>query len=550
MSEAPRYSTEPDENAGPSQSFLLNTYPSYPNGPNIIVNVNNGVQYMPQYDCSMRPFMDAPPPYSEVRSRNDVSENEPPPYTTVGQHDPPNHSSEPHCSGASQHNGDASSSNPNRERGAMDDATQFDAFGNDVHEASTIQSRPRSCVVQSQDNPLVTNGTPMSSFHDSNSPPLNGANNPSCLPPHNLPSMPTHNSSLTSDLQPYPDTDIMPAETSSAIGAVCSDTNPQVRIQPTASPYLTSSPDTMTVPRAKSPNYDTGDASTALLQEVSRRDERSKPQPGQLSIHGGQIVLHTDTGVIAGQSAMPSSTVDNSSASGDQSDPVRNEEPNMLGPGIFSPEEHKAAANQLGGEIVVKDGVIMLQIPVSKLIVNPQGGPQLPNQMELAQTETSQESLSSSDSLSHFPAGNPVHTTRPTNDNVNSDLSPSHASADHDSLRPETMSSALDTIGSVASSLSTSPNLNSRLCGDLNVRDGQIVLEPPRQTPSSQILSHLHSAENDPLLGDQGQSPLEAVGNTKRTPGGTNSGGRHFTAKQNTDVVLPHCGREHQDYLD
>ena len=66
------------------QHPFLSSPQQYPHYGNIIVNVNNGVQYMPGLEYSV--FMDAPPPYSEVGSGenpNASSENNPPPYSTL-----------------------------------------------------------------------------------------------------------------------------------------------------------------------------------------------------------------------------------------------------------------------------------------------------------------------------------------------------------------------------------------------------------------------------------------------------------------------------------
>ncbi|GFO29407.1 low-density lipoprotein receptor class a [Plakobranchus ocellatus] len=62
------------------QQFLLG--PSQPHYGNIIVNVNNGVQYIPGYDYAA--MMDVPPPYSEVGSGGGGEANlPPPPYSTL-----------------------------------------------------------------------------------------------------------------------------------------------------------------------------------------------------------------------------------------------------------------------------------------------------------------------------------------------------------------------------------------------------------------------------------------------------------------------------------
>jgi len=72
----------PEDGPNDQHPFLAAQYPRYPGYGNIIVNVNNGVQYMPGYEYSV--FMDAPPPYSEISSRNNQKdENSPPPYSTI-----------------------------------------------------------------------------------------------------------------------------------------------------------------------------------------------------------------------------------------------------------------------------------------------------------------------------------------------------------------------------------------------------------------------------------------------------------------------------------
>lgn len=79
----------PGENGQSDQHPFLSQPQQYPHYGNIIVNVNNGVQYMPGLEYSV--FMDAPPPYSEVGSgdnQNSSSETSPPPYSTLASTDP------------------------------------------------------------------------------------------------------------------------------------------------------------------------------------------------------------------------------------------------------------------------------------------------------------------------------------------------------------------------------------------------------------------------------------------------------------------------------
>ncbi|CAG5123933.1 unnamed protein product [Candidula unifasciata] len=65
-----------DEAAGDQRPFLPSGSCHYGN---IIVNVNNGVQYLPGYDYSL--FVGVPPPYSEC-SGGDLK-SQPPPYSTI-----------------------------------------------------------------------------------------------------------------------------------------------------------------------------------------------------------------------------------------------------------------------------------------------------------------------------------------------------------------------------------------------------------------------------------------------------------------------------------
>ncbi|XP_059164005.1 uncharacterized protein LOC131946962 [Physella acuta] len=251
-------------------------------------------------------------------------------------------------------------------------------------------------------------------------------------------------------------------------------------------------------------NRNSSDASNALFVEISKRDEERKPKPGHLSVERGQILLHTDHGVLASDFS-PSISL-NSSLS---NTPTKSS--NLPQP------------SRLSGELVVKDGAIMLQMPSAS---RGQGHSLYnPDRTSSHGSKLSLSSVHSDSSASHLKSSDPPNTAPMSSTNPSSPL----------------LAHTLNNEASVDSGSCHGGDSKSqeRLSGELSIKDGCLVLEAPKHTPSSQILSHLqgvYAAEQRPDKGGD-EDMLEPVVNTKRPAGTVVS--RPPLPKFNSDIVLP-----------
>ncbi|CAL1547382.1 unnamed protein product [Lymnaea stagnalis] len=276
-------------------------------------------------------------------------------------------------------------------------------------------------------------------------------------------------------------------------------------------------------PSSTNPNHAANSASNALLNEVLRRDEERKPRAGHLSVQKGQILLHTADGVITTNTFPPSDG---------QLSPFSNL---VAGAQKSSSTEHPS---RLSGELVVKDGNIMLQIPSKAHSLdrglgsfpkkNKEHNPSILSKCSHtggAQNNSSEPKASSTSALS---TNNDLWRMN-TLQQSSIDKSPSN------SLNPLENASAAH----AGSCSSIDRQMPGRLTGELNIKDGCLVLEPPKHTPSSQILSHLQGAYAAVKRNENDNScdSVEPVVNTKRSTGTVVS--RPALPKFNSDIVLP-----------
>ncbi|XP_055900240.1 uncharacterized protein LOC106078172 [Biomphalaria glabrata] len=224
-------------------------------------------------------------------------------------------------------------------------------------------------------------------------------------------------------------------------------------------------------------------ASSALFNEVLRRDQEKKPKTGHLSVQKGHILLHTPNGVIANNEPPPNTTITS------------------------------APLNRLSGELVVKDGTIMLQAPakahsLDRNCVQPKHLKKVPD-ANLAPNSPEYHPNQRASSTTSLSAGMDQH--------------------------PSLLSSS--NLASTQVAAGSCSSIDSR--GKLNVKDGCLVLEPPKHTPSSQILNQLQGAyaAEERKQNSLPDECMEPVVNTKRAAGTVVS--RPPLPKFNTDIVLP-----------
>lgn len=226
-----------------------------------------------------------------------------------------------------------------------------------------------------------------------------------------------------------------------------------------------------------SPNRSNADdASNALLNEVSKRDDRQHPKPGHLTVQRGEILLYTPAGILC--------------------------DPPQILPSQSHPSSVTAAASDSpeAPELIIQNGALLFQTPNHSTIYSSTSKNLIDNSVHSAPGEE----------VKHFPHA-PMSSTSQTQLGSGDASAPTNSAATAD----------LD-------------ELNDTLCRkELQFKNGELVLESPKQTPSSQILSHLKGAYAE----EEGMADaIEPVVNTKRSGGITAT--KQQSQKVNSDVVL------------
>ncbi|XP_005109347.1 uncharacterized protein LOC101857834 [Aplysia californica] len=276
---------------------------------------------------------------------------------------------------------------------------------------------------------------------------------------------------------------------------------------------------------------DSDSASNALLTEVLRRDRNSKPKPGHLSVQKGQILLHTEEGFVT-----------NDQTDQQESDPAM------------------VAAPVLSGELVVKDGNVLLQ-PPGRAFSGVRSVPSDRNRPSGGATNSPSRQAGDrlAEDASAVDFSNDLTDTHPspTSGSVNrpSSYSGQQQPSGHNHLSlnqssssraPSSAVSGAEIGGGSSGAFGEEHHYTpTRHSGELNVKDGCLVLESPKHTPSSQILSHLqgaYAAEEEECGGGGRQNPavdpIEPVINTKR-PAGAAIPRPPLPKLHNTDLVFP-----------
>ena len=221
------------------------------------------------------------------------------------------------------------------------------------------------------------------------------------------------------------------------------------------------------------------DASNALSKEVSKRDDRLCPKPGHLTVQDGEILLHTPTGILTDTAQVLPSQQSHTA----------------LAAAALVPTE--------APELTIQNGALVFGSP-------------------------NQEQPIHQDSQSQNPSRGSV-------------VNALHTEPELFSHPPESSSLSLpqhDAAAAMAAAPSPSNNQNEMSDTlhrkELQFKNGELVLESPKHTPSTQILSHLKGAYAE----EEGMAEaIEPVVNTKRSGGSATA--KSQTQKINSDVVLP-----------
>ncbi|RUS91138.1 hypothetical protein EGW08_001051 [Elysia chlorotica] len=507
------------------QQFLL----GHPHYGNIIVNVNNGVQYIPGYDYAI--MMDVPPPYSEVGAAQSGDANPPPPAYSTLEHQRRNGLNQPSSSSGSQaadsalprplHSPERCATVPaadvchsdleSRPNGHPHETSQRLPASIDVNPQflqSLLSPHLHACAAERNPSQADAGSARLAPPHKravnivqvSDSPRHRGASSPlaqqhtglgeqSCqqgaADEHRLSSGQGSSGCLESSGHVDEDSSqsLLAHEPQSSDGSVAQamaqdhEDEPSTACQNEDSTFLLRKPKSkaeVNIPQSSisSPRPRCGeDASNALLNEVSMRDDRLCPRPGHLTVQGGEIVLHTPTGVLrdAAESLAP------------------HQAHNPVSAADTVPQEPQ--------ELTIQNGALVFGSPRCEQAVQCENqAPGTPINSSLVETIP----------LSHLPESSsltqPQCGTAPTS-------SPSQAEMSDTLHRKE-----------------------------LQFKDGELVLESPKHTPSAQILSHLKGAYAE----EEGMAEaIEPVLNTKRNAGSAAAAAKSQTQKINSDVVLP-----------
>ncbi|GFS24676.1 low-density lipoprotein receptor class A [Elysia marginata] len=578
--------------AGDQQQFLLG--PPHPHYGNIIVNVNNGVQYIPGYDYAI--VMDVPPPYSEVGTAQSGETNPPPPaYSTLegarmggpcsgqqaaaaqdGQTDQRHPQPGARCAtvpAADVRSGNVDVS-PNTGQQEMNcPNTRSDLCGNSQTLPSGIDINPHflqsllgphlQAQAGDRSSPWTTGESASSTLRqDSRTLPTRSAPQDPSVNIMHLTASPQHRGSSSPSAHQYdvnqsgtPGEDATQAPLRQMVPIQLSDNqsaslNHNGAVLPSASenvgncgmddgdlsdddcnqsllrneaasvencggqsmtgeedeeesfaaaqnedstflirrPRQKESQDSgqteAITPASQSSPYkrNADDASNALLNEVSIRDERLQPKPGHFTVQGGEILLHTPTGILCDSPQAPPSQ--------SHSPPVT-----VAAAAPASPEVP---------ELMIQNGSLVFGTPKPVAECEQTPHPNGPSQNPPASSATQA-------SVEELERGHKSSTSS-LKQAESADVTAGNAAA----ADPDEMTDTLRRK-------------------ELQFKNGELVLESPKQTASAQILSHLKGAYAE----EEGMAEaIEPVVNTKRSGGSVSA--KLQPQKVNSDVVLPH----------
>ena len=541
--------------ASDQQQFLLG--PPQPHYGNIIVNVNNGVQYIPGYDYAI--MVDVPPPYSEVGTAQAGEGNPPPPAYSTLEHQnmsrAGNNGDQPAPPSTDQATGSASSTNSQPSRrcatvpaanvgggespaGAHSQAHQTSSPGRSVGEprshtgtlpsgidinAHFLQSLlgPHTQAQDADRNSPQSTRDPqnISPTHRNREFPKSPAAQDAGVNIVHLAASPKHRGarqgdnsisfqqnsadrggSLSTHSQNAVEADRQNVSlnhdvadgnlsdddcTRSLLNPNSADDNGAPANSEEEEDLVSQNEDgtfLLRKPKHKArqendkaeasallPSTSTSDrnvesASNALLNEVSKRDDRLRPKPGHFTVQGGEILLHTPNGVLTDSTPAPP-------VPAPPADPSE------------SPE---------APELTIHNGALVFGSPKA---VTPSA-------------QTTHQSSQPGSSAGWVPERELM---------VNLPESSSLPQSHHGTAEPG--------VNEMSDTLHRK---------ELQFKDGELVLESPKCTPSAQILSHLKGAYAE----EEGMAEaIEPVVNTKRSGGA--AAAKSQTQKFNSDVVLP-----------